>query len=155
MKTLLGFAFWATVFVIGAFVVGPYLLSLVEVPEEPILTPTPIEEFTPYIIIDVPQPSEDFDCDDATLYMYDYFSAQGIQVNAYYGNLNMTGERWTKQETNHVWLLVNYDGQNNNNWVAYDWGYPYLDEQHYEGYRISYEELCELVEYDRNYGAKK
>lgn len=34
-------------------------------------------------------------------------------------------------------------------WLAYDWGEPCFDEQHYEGCPITYEELLQAVEYDK------
>lgn len=119
MKGIIDFAFWAIVICLLIFVAIPYLLP------------------------DVPEPSQTFDCDDSTLYMYGHFTARGHRVQAIAGNLDMTGE--SLEKSNHVWLLVEFG----DTWIPYDWGYPCFDDQHYEGYKISYERLCVAVEADR------
>jgi hypothetical protein len=51
-------------------------------------------------------------------------------------------------ESNHVWLLVKSgDGD-----IAFDWGTPRFDRQHYEGYIISLDTLLEAVAQDRQNG---
>lgn len=120
MKGLVGFAFWAVIIVLIIFVALPYLLP------------------------DVPEPSQNFDCDDSTLYMYSHFTDKGHQVQAIAGNLDISGESF--EETDHVWLLVKFGDI----WVPYDWGLPRFDEQHYEGYNISYELLCKIAEADKS-----
>lgn len=120
MKGLVTFALWAAVFCLVVFV------------------------GIQYIFLDVPEPSPTFDCDDSTLYMYHHFTELGVEVQPIVGNLDMTGESW--QQTNHVWLMVKFG----DNWVPYDWGYPCFDDQHYEGYGVSYEQLLEAVEKDND-----
>lgn len=122
MKGLVGFVFWATVICLVAY------LGI------------------QYIFVDVPGPSPTFDCDDSTLYMYNHFTELGCEVQVIAGNLDMTGESF--EETDHVWLLVRVgDG-----WQAYDWGYPCFDDQHYEGYAVSYEQLLEVSRRDNEKG---
>jgi len=118
MKGLVAFALWAAVFCLVVFVGIPYLLP------------------------DVPEPSQTFDCDDSTLYMYDHFTELGCEVQIIAGNLDMTGESF--EEIDHVWLLV----QVGDGWQAYDWGEPCFDDQHYEGYGVSYEQLLEVSQRD-------
>jgi hypothetical protein len=93
--------------------------------------------------IKLPKGSSTFDCDDATLAMYQYFQNSGIESIPIIGNLKMDGEAYI--ESNHVWLLViTADGE-----IAYDWGTPRFDRQHYEGYRISLDVLLGAVEQDK------
>ncbi|MFC2062414.1 hypothetical protein ACFLS8_00470 [Chloroflexota bacterium] len=82
-----------------------------------------------------PLPSENWDCDDNTLYLYQDFTNKGFEVQAVAGNLELSGESF--EECNHVWLLVKIAGQ----WIAYDWNGPCSDVQHYERYNITYEQL--------------
>lgn len=118
MKGLVAFALWAAVFCLVVLVGIPYLLP------------------------EVPEPSQTFDCDDSTLFLYDHFTSKGHQVQAIAGNVDMSGESF--EEIDHMWLLVKFG----DTWVAYDWGEPRFDDQHYEGYYISYEVLCLVVEAD-------
>jgi hypothetical protein len=91
----------------------------------------------------IPAPSATFDCDDSTLVMYRHFQSLGIESVPIIGNLKMNGEAY--MESNHVWLLVKSgDGK-----IAYDWGTPRFDRQHYEGYTISLDYLRSVVEQDR------
>ena len=83
----------------------------------------------------VPAPSATFDCDDSALTMYNHFREFGISARPIIGNLNEDGEGFS--EANHVWLLVDVMGHE----VAYDWGLPEFDRQHYEGYPITLDEL--------------
>jgi hypothetical protein len=94
----------------------------------------------------VPAPSATFDCDDSTLAMYRHFQSLGIESVPIIGNLKMNGEAY--MESNHVWLLVKTgDGE-----IAYDWGTPRFDRQHYEGYTISLDYLRGVVEQDLQAG---
>jgi hypothetical protein len=94
----------------------------------------------------VPAPSAAFDCDDSTLAMYRHFQSLGIESVPIIGNLKMNGEAY--MESNHVWLLVKTgDGE-----IAYDWGTPRFDRQHYEGYTISLDYLLNVVEQDHQAG---
>jgi hypothetical protein len=76
--------------------------------------------------------------------MYDYFQDLGIEATPFIGNLKMDGEAYA--DSNHVWLLVKSGGWE----IAYDWGTPRLDPQHYEGYEISLGQLLAAVEQDRS-----
>ena len=90
----------------------------------------------------LPESSATFDCDDGTLAMYRHFEKLGIDSVPFVGNLDMDGEEYL--ESNHVWLMV----QTGNTEIAYDWGTPRFDRQHYEGYAISLEFLLHAVEQD-------
>jgi hypothetical protein len=92
---------------------------------------------------DIPPASPTFDCDDATLAMYRYFEALGIESTPVIGNLKMDGEDY--MESNHVWLLVKLGDRE----IAYDWGTPRFDRQHHEGYRISLDFLLSAVAQDK------
>ena len=89
-----------------------------------------------------PEPSENWDCDDNTLYLYQDFTTKGFEVQPIVGNLELTEE--SLDECNHVWICVKIGGQ----WIAYDWNGPCFDEQHYEGYNITYEQLYETATRD-------
>ena len=91
----------------------------------------------------IQEPSPTFDCDDGTLAMYRHFQNFGIESTPMIGNLEMTGEEF--MESNHVWLMVKSGDKN----IAYDWGIPRFDKQHYEGYPISLESLMHAVEEDK------
>lgn len=91
----------------------------------------------------LPRASATFDCDDSALAMYQHFQSLGIESTPIIGNLKMDGEAY--MESNHVWLLVKSgDGE-----IAYDWGTPRFDRQHYEGYKISLDMLLSAVEQDK------
>jgi len=90
--------------------------------------------------------SETYDCDDSALAMYNYFQGLGIEATPFIGNLKMDGEAYA--DSNHVWLMVRSGGWE----IAYDWGTPRLDRQHYEGYEISLEQLLAAVAQDRQDG---
>ena len=98
--------------------------------------------FTSPNLIAVSASSDTFDCDDSALAMYNYFHALGIEATPFIGNLKMDGEAYA--DSNHVWLLVRSGGWE----IAYDWGTPRLDRQHYEGYEISLEQLLAAVAQD-------
>ena len=87
--------------------------------------------------------SPDFDCDDCALAMYQHFQSLGIESTPIVGNLKMAGE--TYMQSNHVWLLVKFG----NSEIAYDWGTPRFDRQHYEGYIISLDTLLSAVAQDK------
>jgi len=91
----------------------------------------------------VPEPSATYDCDDSTLSMYNHFSELGFEVTPVAGNLAMDNEEFT--DCDHIWLWVNIGGEI----IAYDWGEPYSDPQHYEGYRVSYQLLLRAVQADK------
>jgi len=96
--------------------------------------------------IAVSEPSATYDCDDSALAMYNYFQDLGIEAAPFIGNLKMDGEAYA--DSNHVWLMVRSGGWE----IAYDWGTPRLDRQHYEGYEISLEQLLAAVAQDRQDG---
>jgi hypothetical protein len=91
----------------------------------------------------IPSASATFDCDDSALAMYQHFQSLGIESTPIIGNLKMTGEAYG--ESNHVWLLVKSGDEE----IAYDWGTPRFDRQHYEGYTITLDYLLRAVEQDK------
>ena len=101
-----------------------------------------LPRFSPVILPRVKAPSATYDCDDATLDMYREFQSRGIQAMPIVGNLNTDNE--TFDECDHVWLLV----QSGDKEIAYDWGLPRFDKQHYEGYVVSLDYLLEAVAAD-------
>jgi hypothetical protein len=103
-----------------------------------------LPRFSPVVFPHVQQPSAAYDCDDATLDMYQQFKARGIETTPIVGNLNMSNE--TYEQSDHVWLLVKSGDKE----IAYDWGIPRFDRQHYEGYTISLDYLLYAVAADRN-----
>ena len=62
------------------------------------------------------------------------------------GNLSLEGEEYL--ESDHIWLLVK-SGEKN---IAYDWGEPRFDKQHYEGYIVDFDYLLFAVADDINNG---
>jgi len=102
-----------------------------------------LPHFSSVIYPRVTEPSAAFDCDDSALETYRYFKDLGIEATPIVGNLDMDGEDY--MESNHVWLLVRSGDLK----IAYDWGTPRFDRQHYEGYTISLEYLLYAVEADR------
>ena len=122
MNSLAGGIIKVTLFVVVAFTVVVVLPRL-----SPVLFP------------DVPERTPTFDCDDGTLYMYRHFQSLGIEATPILGNLHVEGEEYL--ECNHVWLLVK-SGEKS---IAYDWGEPYFDRQHYEGYIIDMASLLYAV----------
>ena len=105
-----------------------------------------LPRLSPVIFPDVPEPTPTFDCDDSTLYMYRHFQRLGIEVTPIFGNLDVDGEEYLG--CNHVWLLVK-SGEKN---IAYDWGEPQFDKQHYEGYIVNLDYLLYAVADDMNNG---
>jgi hypothetical protein len=91
----------------------------------------------------VPPPSPSFDCDDSTLMMFRHFQSLGIEATPIIGNLKMTGEAY--MQSDHAWLLVKSGDLE----IAYDWGTPRFDKQHYEGYTITLDQLLSAVEHDK------
>lgn len=75
------------------------------------------------------------DCKYATIYMYYYFTKQGYEVYPFSGNLKLNNE--TFMQSDHIWVMVKFS----DDWIAYDWGKPYFDQQHYEGYKVPIEIL--------------
>ncbi len=102
-----------------------------------------LPRLSPVMFPSVQDPSTTFDCDDGTLVMYRHFESLGIKSTPIVGNLDMDGEEY--MESNHVWLMVKSGDKN----IAYDWGVPRLDRQHYEGYPISLDYLLYAVEEDK------
>lgn len=91
--------------------------------------------------------STDWDCDDAALFIYEYFSQyEEYDPAIVIGDLQKTDENILHLEFDHVWVIVNVE---QNYWIAYDWGKPCFDEQHYEGCIITYDELLKAIEYDK------
>lgn len=92
-----------------------------------------------------------WDCDDLALFTYNFliddygFNEEDVRILL--GNLHIEGEEIS--ECNHVWIIC-YGRTNEGGpyWMAFDWGGLYCDEQHYEGWPITYEELLQAVEYD-------
>jgi hypothetical protein len=101
-----------------------------------------LPRFSPVLFVKMPEPSPAFDCDDGTLEMYRHFQSLGIESTPFIGNLDANGEKY--EESNHVWLMVKSGDKN----IAYDWGIPRLDRQHYEGYAISLDSLLYAVRED-------
>jgi hypothetical protein len=101
-----------------------------------------LPRFSPVVFPQLALPSPSFDCDDATLAMYLHFQSLGIASIPLVGNLNIKGEEY--EESNHVWLLVKSGDKE----IAYDWGMPRFDRQHYEGYTISIDYLLSAVAED-------
>jgi hypothetical protein len=101
-----------------------------------------LPRLSPVIFPRLSEPSPAFDCDDATLAMYRYFQGLGIESTPIVGNLDLEGEDY--DQSNHVWLLVKSGDKE----IAYDWGLPRFDRQHYEGYTISLDYLLYAVNED-------
>jgi hypothetical protein len=99
-------------------------------------------QLNPVVFPPVGEPTADYDCDDDTLDMYRHFKENGIEAIPIVGNLDITGEEY--EQCNHVWLLVG-SGPNK---IAYDWGTPRFDRQHYEGFKISLDYLLYVVQQD-------
>ena len=74
--------------------------------------------------------------------MYQHFKSLGIQATPIVGNLDLADEEY--MECNHIWLLVPSGDKN----IAYDWGEPCFDGQHYEGYTVSLDYLMHAVAED-------
>jgi hypothetical protein len=106
-----------------------------------------LPRFSPVLFPPLPGPSPAYDCDDATLAMYRYFQGLGIESIPIVGNLDMENEAY--EESNHVWLLVKSGDKE----IAYDWGLPRFDRQHYEGYTISLDYLLYAVGEDFKTGS--
>lgn len=94
------------------------------------------------IFPEVPEPSASYDCDDGTLYMYRHFQSLGVKATPVLGNLDMSGEGY--YDCDHVWLMVNSGDYR----IAYDWGLPQFDKQHYEGYTVDLDYLLYAVNAD-------
>lgn len=101
-----------------------------------------LPRFSTVLFPPVSRPSPSYDCDDATLAMYRHFHRLGIESTPIVGNLDLTGEEFA--QSNHVWLLVKSGDKE----IAYDWGIPRFDRQHYEGYSISLDYLLGAVAED-------
>ena len=105
-----------------------------------------LPRFSPVVFVPLPEPSPAFDCDDAALAMYRHFQNLGIECAPIVGNLYAEGEEY--EASNHVWLLV----KSGERLIAYDWGIPRFDRQHYEGYTISLDYLLYAVAEDTEDG---
>ena len=104
---------------------------------------TALPRLSPVLYPSLPAPSEGFDCDDGTLSMYRHFEELGIKSTPIIGNLNLNGEEF--MESDHVWLMV----KSGDTAIAYDWGEPRFDSQHYEGYSVDLEALLYAVGEDK------
>lgn len=100
-------------------------------------------QLNPVLFPHVGEATATYDCDDETLDMYRHFEQLGIESVPVVGNLNMAGENYT--QSNHVWLLVKFGNRR----IAYDWGTPRFDKQHYEGYKINLDYLLYVVQQDK------
>lgn len=103
--------------------------------------------FTRIIVFDMPGHSVTFDCDDATLFMYERLSKLGIASTPIVGDLHATGEKYT--EINHIWLLADIAGFS----IPIDWGIARFDSQHHEGHTVSYQQLLLFVQQDQVSGS--
>jgi hypothetical protein len=83
-----------------------------------------------------------YDCDDATLDAFRFYTEREYPVCIVAGNLEV--EQESKYQLDHVWLLVRFEG----GWVPIDWGRPACDCQHFEGYRLTLEQLLSEVQAD-------
>ena len=92
----------------------------------------------------LPVRNSEFDCDDATLFMYLWFTYSGYDTKIMYGNLKKTHEPW--ELCNHYWVIVNSD----NVLYPYDSGYYMPDEQHFEGFVIPYSKLLFWAKVDQD-----
>ena len=90
----------------------------------------------------VDEESEVYDCDDATLDAFRFYTERGYPCCIMAGDIHRTGEG--RREVDHVWLLVRYDG----GWLPIDWGAPAYDSQHFEGYWATLPELLHAVAVD-------
>ena len=99
------------------------------------------------LLPDVPSASVSYDCDDASLAMYRHFASVGLSARLVAGNLEKDGEDY--EDADHVWLLVNVLGRE----IAWDWGLPRFDAQHYEGYELSLDDLLTAVAADSTGGS--
>ena len=102
-----------------------------------------LPRLSPILYPPLPEPSSFYDCDDGTLQMYRHFQKLGIESTPVVGNLEIEGEEY--MECNHVWLMV----ESGDRGIAYDWGEPQFDSQHYEGYSISFDSLLYAVAEDK------
>jgi hypothetical protein len=126
---------------VGLFAAGLYkILTFVFIALTVVLT---LPRLSPVVFPRVPEPSSGYDCDDATLAMYRYYQSVGIESKPIVGNLELDSEKY--EMSNHVWLLVKSGDRE----IAYDWGMPRFDRQHYEGYTISLDYLLYAVNEDR------
>ena len=103
-----------------------------------------LPRLSPAIYPYLPAPSPTFDCDDSTLSTYRHFQRLGIEAKPIVGNLTLDGEEY--MECNHVWLLV----ESGEKRIAYDWGEPKFDRQHYEGYIVNLDYLLYAIADDIN-----
>ena len=88
----------------------------------------------------MPAASDNFDCDDSALFMYEYFTSKGYECTIVAGNLEIENE--TFFECKHIWVVVTPPDKRN---LAYDWGVPRFDKQHYHGFELTPTQLKEVV----------
>ena len=103
-----------------------------------------LPRLSPALYPSLPEPSPAFDCDDGALSMYRHFQRLGIEATPIVGNLSLRGEEYL--ECDHIWLLV----ESGEKRIAYDWGEPQFDRQHYEGYTVSLDFLLYEIANDLN-----
>ena len=90
----------------------------------------------------VKQGSATYDCDDATLDAFRFYTERDYPTCIVVGNLELEHE--STSQVDHGWLLVRFEG----GWLPIDWGRPANDCQHFEGYRITLDQLLREVEGD-------
>ena len=94
-------------------------------------------------IVPTPIYDKSVDCDDADLYSYLFLTYSEYDVKIMYGNLKLKHESFDL--CNHYWLVVNSD----NIQYPYDSGYCIRDEQHLEGFVVSYGKLLYWAKEDQ------
>jgi hypothetical protein len=76
--------------------------------------------------------------------MHEYFTSQGFECTIVVGNLEMENEAF--YQCKHVWVIVTSPDKKN---LAYDWGVPQFDKQHYHGFSLTPKQLREVVLSDK------
>ncbi len=132
-KDIWGQRYWrAGFFILFLLIVGfigwKYFINL---PEALIHSPN---------VPNMPAASDNFDCDDSALFMYEYFTSKGYECTIIVGNLEI--EKETFFECKHVWVIVTSPDKRT---LAYDWGIPQFGKQHYYGFSLTPAQLKEVV----------
>ncbi len=94
-------------------------------------------------IMKISSSSPEYDCDDATLQAYNFFTQIGIKTQPVAGDLKRASV--SLSDIDHVWLIAELGPIK----LAFDWGRPCFDRSHYKGYEISVQRLEEWVIEDR------
>ncbi len=95
------------------------------------------------VFFQMPERSEEFDCDDSVTLMYQRLLQIGITSTPMLGKLSVTGEKY--YESDHVWLLADIGPWQ----VPFDWGSFAVGKKYYEGWALTAAELQEFVQQDR------